>query len=187
MRRLFVPLALMGLMFVWVDPASAVSISFIESTNETTNVGVTTVGLSNVVVVPPLTAEIAAVTGTFSGVSNTALIFALIGLTEPGTGLLSDIVSVTILPTVAGVTSITATFLSDSEAALLPPPLLVFTPILETGLDQVVFSRTFGSVDVTVTARSDITPVPEPSMGILVGTMGLIGIGGALWRRSRRS
>ena len=31
------------------------------------------------------------------------------------------------------------------------------------------------------------TPVPEPSMGILVGTMGLIGIGGALWRRSRRS
>src|ERR1700730_7351623 len=31
------------------------------------------------------------------------------------------------------------------------------------------------------------TPVPEPSMGILVGTMGLIGIGGDLWRRSRRS
>jgi hypothetical protein len=30
------------------------------------------------------------------------------------------------------------------------------------------------------------TPVPEPSMGILVGTMGLLGIGGALWRRSRR-
>jgi len=177
----------MGLIFVWVDPASAVSISFIESTNETTNVGVTTVGLSNVVVVPPLTAEIAAVTGTFSGVSNTERIFALIGLTEPGTGLLSDIVSVTILPTVAGVTSITATFLSDSEAALLPPPLLVFTAsIPETGLDQVVFSRTFGSVDVTVTARSDITPVPEPSMGILVGTMGLIGMGGALWRRSRR-
>ena len=30
------------------------------------------------------------------------------------------------------------------------------------------------------------TPVPEPSMGILVGITGLIGIGGILWRRSRQ-
>ena len=31
------------------------------------------------------------------------------------------------------------------------------------------------------------TPVPEPSTGILVGTLGLLGIGGVLWRCSRRS
>jgi hypothetical protein len=34
---------------------------------------------------------------------------------------------------------------------------------------------------------SSYTPVPEPSMGILVGITGLIGLGGVLWRRSRRS
>ena len=32
---------------------------------------------------------------------------------------------------------------------------------------------------------SSYTPVPEPSMGILVGITGLIGVGGFLWRRSR--
>jgi hypothetical protein len=31
-----------------------------------------------------------------------------------------------------------------------------------------------------------LTPVPEPSMGILVGITGLIGLGGLLWRRSHR-
>jgi hypothetical protein len=29
-----------------------------------------------------------------------------------------------------------------------------------------------------------VTPVPEPSMGLLTGITGLIGLGGALWRRS---
>jgi hypothetical protein len=32
-----------------------------------------------------------------------------------------------------------------------------------------------------------LTPVPEPSMGILVGITGLIGLGGTLWRRRRHS
>jgi len=40
------------------------------------------------------------------------------------------------------------------------------------GLDNVVLS---------------LTPVPEPSMGILVGITGLLGLGSVLWRRSRRS
>src|SRR2546428_7176282 len=112
MRRLLVPLALMGLIFVWVDPASAFSISFIESTNETTNVGVTTVGLTNVIRFPAPTAESATVSGTLPGVSNTELILARIGLTEPGTGLLSDTVFVSIAPTIMGVTVISASFVS---------------------------------------------------------------------------
>jgi hypothetical protein len=178
----------MVLIFVWVDPASAFSISFIESTNETTNVSVTTVGLTTVIRFPPPTAESATVSGNLPGVSNTEPILALIGLTEPGTGLLSDIVVVAISPTVGGVTAISATFVSDLETAL-PPPMLALTALIpETGLEQVVFFRSFGgSGDLTVTAQSDFTPVPEPSMGILVGTMGLLGMGGALWRRSRRS
>jgi hypothetical protein len=31
------------------------------------------------------------------------------------------------------------------------------------------------------------TPVPEPSMGLLIGLTGLIGLGGVLWRRARQS
>ena len=50
-------------------------------------------------------------------------------------------------------------------------------------IDEVkVWDNALTSNDVA----SEFTPVPEPSMGILVGTMGLIAIGGALWRRSRR-
>jgi hypothetical protein len=43
------------------------------------------------------------------------------------------------------------------------------------------------SIDIGVRIFGDpVTAVPEPSTGILVGTMGLIGLGGVLWRRSRR-
>jgi hypothetical protein len=180
----------MGLIFVWVDPARAFSISFIESTNETSNIGVTTVDLTNVV--QGARAEIATVAGTLPGVSITSAIFARIGLTEPGTGLLSDIVLVGIAPTLMGVTVISATFVSDPETALPLPMLALTASIPETGLEQVVFSVSLpraagGSVDLTVTAQSDFTPVPEPSMGILIGITGVIGLGGLLWRRSRRS
>jgi hypothetical protein len=194
MRRLLVPLALVGLIFVWAGPTSAFSISFIETGDETAPIVVSTDIPGATQATAP---ETALVTKTFFSLVpelQTDGVFVF-GLTEPGSrSTISDIVRITLTTTNLGgfiptfAQSLVASFESDPETFLVNPGS--FTDLIEeTGSPQVVFDCLLAFIGdcLTVTAQSDFTPVPEPSMGILVGTMGLIGIGGALWRRSRRT
>jgi len=197
MRRVLVPLALVGLILVWAGPTSAFSISFIETGDETAPIVVSTDIPDATTATAP---ETALVTKTFFfGVVpelQTDGVFVF-GLTESGSrSTISDIVRITLTTTqiLQGsfipffAQSLVASFESDPETSLVDPGS--FTDLIEeTGSPQVVFDclLAFHGECLTVTAQSDFTPVPEPSMGILVGTMGLLGLGGALWRRSRRS
>ena len=196
MRRVLVPLALVGLILVWAGPTSAFSISFIETGDETAPIVVSTDIPDATTATAP---ETALVTKTFFfGVVpelQTDGVFVF-GLTESGSrSTISDIVRITLTTTIilggffpSVDQSLVASFESDPETSLVDPGS--FTDLIEeTGSPQVVFDclLAFHGECLTVTAQSDFTPVPEPSMGILVGTMGLLGLGGALWRRSRRS
>jgi len=197
MRGSLVPLALVGLILVWAGPASAFSISFIETGDETAPIVVSTDIPGATQASAP---ETALVTKTFFPPDffpelQTDGVFVF-GLTEAGSSKISDIVTIRLTTTLSTISfftvftqSLVASFESDTEASLVDPGSF-FGLIEETGSPQVVFADcllAFHGECLTVTAQSDFTPVPEPSMGILVGTMGLIGIGGALWRRSRRS
>ncbi len=108
-----------------------------------------------------------------------------LGLLEPGTTNLSDLLEVLVTSPLGGNQTIRFLFFSDDETGLsLGPDVTTF----ETGSLQDVtsfFTNLTGS-GLTVQVQSDVTPVPEPSTGIL-GLTALIGQGGALWRRSRRS
>ncbi len=70
MRRSLVPLALVGLILVWAGPASAFSISFIETGDETANIVVST---DNPSATKATTPESALVTATVSGLLSPEL------------------------------------------------------------------------------------------------------------------
>jgi hypothetical protein len=195
MRGSLVPLALVGLILVWAGPTSAFSISFIETGDETANIVVSTDDPSATKATTPETALVTAtVSGFFSPPLQTDGVF-LYGLTEAGSSKISDIVTITLTTVFSPgfilryTQSLVASFESDTEASLVDAGSFFTGLIEETGSPQVVIDCElfFAGDCLTVTAQSDFTPVPEPSTGILVGTMGLIGMGGALWRRSRRS
>ena len=196
MRRSLVPLALVGLILVWAGPTGAFSISFIETGDETANIVVST---DNPSATKATTPESALVTATVSGLLSPELqtdgVF-LFGLTEAGSSKISDIVTIRLTTTLSTISfftvftqSLVASFESDTEASLVDPGSFFTGLIEETGRPQVVIDCElfFAGDCLTVTVQSDFTPVPEPSMGLLVGLTGLIAMGGVLWRRSRRS
>jgi hypothetical protein len=83
---------------------------------------------------------------------------------------------------------ISISFTSDIEQVLISPYPLDFTTF-ETGSLQDVtsfFTNLTGS-GLTVLVQSDVTPVPEPSTGVLGLTAVLIAFSTVLWRRSGHS
>ena len=197
MRGSLVPLALVGLILVWAGPASAFSISFIETGDETAPIVVSTDIPGATQASAP---ETALVTKTFFPPDffpelQTDGVFVF-GLTEAGSSKISDIVTIRLTTTLSTISfftvftqSLVASFESDTEASLVDPGSFFTGLIEETGRPQVVIDCElfFAGDCLTVTVQSDFTPVPEPSMGLLVGLTGLIAMGGVLWRRSRRS
>jgi hypothetical protein len=184
-RWLLVP-ALIGLVFVWVVPAWAFSISFLEPISETAIIVVSTDFLNPFVGVGPEGAGVIASDGpgVFVGAP---IVTASVGLLEPGTLQVSDILSISIVSP-GGVIQVQATFQSDfGESALSPPPGGFTSTLIENGLPQVAFSTSLplvggGSFDLTVTTQSDLEPVPEPITMFLGGT-GLISLAYAGRRR----
>jgi hypothetical protein len=143
-------------------------------------------------------AELATVTvGT---VTTSSTLLARVALTQPGSmhreggGMgVSDLLELRTFsssgPTPAPV-GFQVSFQSDGEMGITNPGGLTAV-IVETGLEQLLLSGTFplpvvGSVNLTVTGRSDLDPVPEPVTLLLFGTT-MVGLGlGARWRRRRQ-
>jgi hypothetical protein len=168
---------------LYTAPASAASISFIEL-SEGSTILLLTSGLGSFAA--SVGSESATVTvGTATATSVPLL---SIGLTEQGSGALSDLIRARAF--VSGTTLTGAyevSFESDTETALTAPTDVVTTLIPETGLPQIVFSGSLPlvGVDLTITALSDLDPVPEPTTGLLFGTT--IATIGWLVRWRRRS
>lgn len=169
---------------IYIAPASAASISFIELSEEGSTILLQTSGLGS------FTASVGSESATVTVGTATATSVPLlsIGLTEQGSGGISDLISARAF--VSGTTLTGAyqvSFESDTEGALTAPPGVVTTLIPETGLPQMVFSGSLPlvGVDLTITALSDLDPVPEPMTLLLFGTT-IAGLGLARWRRGRQ-
>lgn len=168
---------------VCTGPASAASISFIE-VSEGASILLLTSGLGSLTA--SVGSESASVTvGTATGTSVPLL---SIGLTGQGSTQISDLISARAFisgSTLTGAFQIS--FDSDTEGPLNAPPGVVTTLIPETGLPQVVFSGSLPLIglDLTITALSDLDPVPEPTTLLLFGTT-VVGLGLARWRQHRR-
>ena len=165
---------------VYTAPASAASISFIELSEEGSTILLLTSGLGS------FTASVGSESATVTVGTATATSVPLLSIGLTDSGGISDLISARAF--VSGTTLTGAyqvSFESDTEGALTAPPGVVTTLIPETGLPQVVFSGSLPlvGVDLTITALSDLEPVPEPTTLLLFGTtiasMGLL----ARWRR----
>src|SRR5690242_1331564 len=180
--RIAAALSVVVLVGVCTVPASAASISFIEL-SEGATILLLTSGLGSSTA--SVGSESATVTvGTATGTSVPLL---SIGLTEQGSGQLSDLISARAF--VSGTTlsgAYEVSFQSDTEGALTAPTGVVTTLIPETGLPQMVFSGSLPlvGVDLTITALSDLDPVPEPATLLLFGTT-IASLGLAGWRQRR--
>ena len=112
-------------------------------------------------------------------------------LTEPQTGAISDVILLDLV-VVDNATFWHIAFLSDTEGAQFPPPGLPvanFPRIEETGSFQDVTSFLFPAAGVpapfTLQVLSDVEPVPEPGVWVLmVGGFALLGF--QLARRRER-
>ena len=169
---------------VYTAPASAASISFIEL-SEGSTILLLTSGLGS------FTTSVGSESATVTVGTATATSVPLlsIGLTEQGSGAISDLISARAFVSGTMLTgAYQVSFESDTEAALSAPAGVVTTLIPETGLPQIVFSGSLPlvGVDLTITVLSDLDPVPEPTTVLLFGTtiatMGLF----ARWRRGTR-
>jgi hypothetical protein len=169
---------------VCTGPTSAASISFIE-VSEGAPILLLTSGLGSFAA--SVGSESASVTvGTATGTSVPLLSF---GLTEEGSTQISDLISARAFISGGTLTgAFQVSFESDTEGPLTAPPGVVTTLIPETGLPQVVFSGSLPllSVDLTITALSELEAVPEPTTLLLWGTT-LTGLGlAARWRKRRQ-
>ena len=192
--RVLLPLILVAVTLAWVGSASALSISFIEPISPTGNVDVSVLNLTAVGTIATAPESASVTVGTVTASSS---VLAAVGLTQPGSmhmeGGGAGISDLIILRTFSSVTGLPVgfqvSFQSDTETGI-PNPRNLTKTIVETGLPQTVLSGAFvlpvvGSVDLTVTAQSDLDPVPEPSTLLLFGS-GLAGVA-TLWRRYRHS
>jgi hypothetical protein len=192
--RVILPLIVCVMAFAWVGSASALSISFIEPVSPTANINVSVLNLTTggTIATAPESASV-----TVGTVTASSTVLAAVGLTQPGSmqmegggAGLSDLVIVRTFSSITGLpVGFQVSFQSDTETGL-PNPGNLTAMIVETGLPQVVLSGAFGlpvvgTVDLTVTAQSDLEAVPEPSTLLLFGST-LLG-GGTLWRRYRHS
>jgi hypothetical protein len=165
---------------VHTAPAGAASISFIELSEEGSTILLLTSGLGS------FTASVGSESATVTVGTATATSVPLLSIGLTDSGGISDLISARAF--ISGTTLTGAyqvSFESDTEGALTAPPGVVTTLIPEMGLPQVVFSGSLPlvGVDLTITALSDLEPVPEPTTLLLFGTtiasMGLL----ARWRR----
>jgi hypothetical protein len=203
-KWLFVPIALIGVCFVVSTPASSASISFSEGLSETAPITVTT-DIANAIV--STSSEFASLSlGDVTGQST--LIFRRqmtnVGtMTGEGGGKgVSDVLSLFSfgLPGAASpdgtVGGFLATFQSDGATGISPPPGNFpsgVTNLRENGNLQLLTPSGFsvvlpglGSVDLAVSARSDVSDVPLPAALPLFATgLGALGLLG--WRRSRKA
>jgi hypothetical protein len=168
---------------VCTAPASAASISFIEL-SEGSTILLLTEGLGS------FTASVGSesATVTVGAATATSVPLLSIGLTEQGSGELSDLISARAFVSGTALTgAYQVSFDSNTEGGLTAPPGVVTTLIPETGLPQVVFSGSLPlvGVDLTITALSDLDPVPEPATLLLFGST-IASLGFLVRRRGRQ-
>lgn len=166
-------------------PADAASISFVE-VSEGALIIVLTSGLGSSVTTTVGSESASVTVGTATATSVPLL---SIGLTEQGSSQISDLIRASAFVTESSLTgAFQVSFQSDTETALTAPTDVVTTLIPETGLPQMVFSGALPLIglDLTITALSDLDPVPEPTTLLLWGTT-LTGLGLIRWRRSRQT
>jgi hypothetical protein len=193
--RTLLPFILIAVTLAWVGSASALSISFLEPISPSSNITVSVLDLTAIGVIST-SPELASLTVGTATTSSTVL--AQVGLTQPGSmhregggAGVSDLLTLrTFLAPTGLPVGFRVSFESDGERGVdKPAGSIVLIP--ETGLPQLALSGTFllpvvGSVALSVTTQSDLDPVPEPSTLLLFGSS-LLGMGGTLWRRYRRS
>jgi PEP-CTERM motif-containing protein len=198
-RRLLVVLAIIVPVLVWVYPAAAVTITFLEPISDAGNVSATTDIANATIASTPESASVSV--GNVSGTGTVIAKIALIGPNTPGheegggQGV-SDVVTLLRFSSDDVVAGFQATFQSDASASEtgIPTPTGLTAPnIIETGLPVLVFSGSLvlpGSntpVSLTVNAQSDRDAVPEPSTLLFLGS-GLLGLAGTVaWRAHRRN
>jgi PEP-CTERM motif len=196
LRLILVMLSFVGMALVFADHANALTISFLEPSNDSLQI-VPTTDLTGATITPGVesaSVTLGTVTASTAILAQVALVQKKAGGMEGGGKGVSDIVTLLNFLNPAGApVGFRATFQSDNsttEKGLPTPTTLTLPDLEETGLAQVAISGAFvlggvGPSDVTINALSDRDVVPEPSTLLLVGS-GLVGVSGALWRRGRR-
>jgi hypothetical protein len=193
--RVCLSLILVAVTLAWVGSASALSISFLEPISPTGNIDVSVMNLSVPFVVSTSPESASLTVGT---VTTSSTLLARVALTQPGSMHMegggqgvSDLLELRTFSAPTGAPAgFQVSFQSDGETGI-PNPGGLTAVLVETGLEQLLLSGTFslpvvGSVDLTVTGRSDLDPVPEPATLLLFGTtmtgLGLV----ARWKRRRQ-
>jgi PEP-CTERM motif-containing protein len=193
--RVCLSLIFVAVTLAWVGSASALSISFLEPISPTGNIDVSVMNLSVPFVVSTSPESASLTVGT---VTTSSTLLARVALTQPGSMHMegggqgvSDLLELRTFSAPTGAPAgFQVSFQSDGETGI-PNPGGLTAVLVETGLEQLLLSGTFslpvvGSVDLTVTGRSDLDPVPEPATLLLFGTtmtgLGLV----ARWKRRRQ-